>query len=310
MTPKSLPPSCANLIDSARWRELDHMMVDDPTTGVPASQLGRSSRGMPWNGISVWHQVGPGNELYIPATRRHTVFLRMPMAAPARMVRIDPLGACERLWYPGEVVIVPAGTPTFWYSDTLRDNVHVDLDPAWLGRVMPEAGDGKVPRLLSRTGARDPLIAHLAGTLLASLDSNAALHPGFADGLAGSLSMHLLEHYCEVRPHAAPALSQRQMKRVQDTVCASLDDTWTTARMAELLNLSQFHFQRCFKAACGISPRAWLFQRRMQYAREQVLSTRRALADIALDAGFGSLSHFSKAFRQNWGQTPSSLRRN
>ena len=74
--------------------------------------------------------------------------------------------------------------------------------------------------------------------------------------------------------------------------------------VAERLALSQRQLERLFRAEFGKSPGEVYMQLRMDEARQEVLSARRPLIDIALDYGFQP-AHFAKVYRRIFGRTPS-----
>ena len=105
------------------------------------------------------------------------------------------------------------------------------------------------------------------------------------------------------------ALTRRQLDTVAQAVHADLGEPWSIERLAALLALSPFHFSRAFKSATGETPHRYVMRLRMEHARRLVLDSAQPLIDIAVDAGFASLSHFGQAFRRQWGPSPSRLRR-
>jgi AraC family transcriptional regulator len=82
------------------------------------------------------------------------------------------------------------------------------------------------------------------------------------------------------------------------------------ADLAQLLSMSQFHFSHLFKQSIGISPYQYLFQQRVERAKQLLKQTERSITDIALACGFNSHSHLSKQFRQLTGMTPKAYRAN
>jgi AraC family transcriptional regulator len=307
MTAHTAGPAAAPPIegfDAGRWRALDGLTIDEPWQTLP-DHVHRTSQGRPWPGLKVWHQVGPQGDLYVPPLGNHTILLRRGAATRLLQRQGNAVGECA--WQRGTAVVVPTDTPSFWRSAVRRDNIHIDLAPIWLQRAA--GGDSVV--LDACFGRKDAVLSGFADLLLASLDSNVSLNPGFGEHLALGLAIHLIENYALAQgpTRAAATLSRRQMRLLGDAVHAELHGRWTVARLAALVDLSPFHFARAFKASFGATPHAWLQQRRMQEAARLVRETRQPLADIAAQTGHPSAAHFSQAFRRHWGVAPSIYRR-
>lgn len=81
-------------------------------------------------------------------------------------------------------------------------------------------------------------------------------------------------------------------------------------QVAALWNTSPRALQRLF-AGENTSFTAWVLQERLELARFRLISPAHAhekIATIALDCGFGDLSHFNRSFRRAFGRTPSDVR--
>jgi AraC-like DNA-binding protein len=70
--------------------------------------------------------------------------------------------------------------------------------------------------------------------------------------------------------------------------------------------MSPFHFARLFRELTGTPPHRYLRNLRLEAARRLLLSGAR-VTDACYDAGFSSLSHFSRQFRRRYGLSPSRL---
>ena len=81
----------------------------------------------------------------------------------------------------------------------------------------------------------------------------------------------------------------------------------TLAELAVLSGVSRFQLLRGFARETGVTPHAYLLQRRVRLAR-QLLATGHAPADAALEAGFADQSHMTRAFRRQFGITPARYR--
>ncbi|MGN8278424.1 AraC family transcriptional regulator [Pseudomonas sp. SMV71] len=71
--------------------------------------------------------------------------------------------------------------------------------------------------------------------------------------------------------------------------------------------LSPSYLSRAFKRHYGMTPHAFLVNRRIQFARHQ-LREGKLIADVALDSGFADQAHFQRAFKQHLAATPGQYR--
>lgn len=290
--------------DKGRWGLIQSTLIEEPWLTLPG-YVSRISRDRPWRGLTVWHQVGPTEDLYVPPVSCHNILLRRSTSTQL-LQRHGDLTRTTR-WTPGESVIVPAGIPSFWRSTAPRDNIHLYLEPLWLRRAA-----GEDVRLMSSFGRNDPVLASLAHALVASLDNNVSLSAAFGENLALTIALHLLENYVERGRHSrdTPGLTRRQMDLLRETITAHLHERWHVADLAELVDLSPFHFSRAFKSAFGSTPHAYVSTRRLEAAARLIRETRKSLAEIAHDTGYLSAAHFAQAFRRHWGVAPSVYRQN
>lgn len=78
-------------------------------------------------------------------------------------------------------------------------------------------------------------------------------------------------------------------------------------RFAFLTGRSISAFKRDFKEIFNDTPSHWLTQRRLQEARFLIEKENKKPSDFYLSLGFESLSHFSVAFKKQYGITPSEV---
>ena len=74
--------------------------------------------------------------------------------------------------------------------------------------------------------------------------------------------------------------------------------------LAAVAGLSKFHFQRLFKATYGLSPTAYVSQRRVERAQDLLRATNLTVTEVCHAVGFSSLGSFSSRFREITGETP------
>jgi AraC-like DNA-binding protein len=94
--------------------------------------------------------------------------------------------------------------------------------------------------------------------------------------------------------------------------------TWVRLRLGEPISIadlareagvspSRLHAR--FQQALGCPPLAWVRELRLLAARDRLLATPDAVADIGAACGFADPFHFSRAFRARFGASPSQFRR-
>ena len=79
--------------------------------------------------------------------------------------------------------------------------------------------------------------------------------------------------------------------------------------LAEQAGMSRFHFHRIFKAATGITPKAYANALRASRARQR-LEESASVTDAMYDAGFNSSGRFYEAAPAILGMTPTAFRKN
>ncbi len=94
--------------------------------------------------------------------------------------------------------------------------------------------------------------------------------------------------------------------------------TYLAGRLAEHLTLedvaravhtSPFHLARIFQQRTGVPVHRYLTQLRLRTSFERLSDDAENLTALALELGYSSHSHFSDAFRREFGRTPSEVRR-
>ncbi len=114
-------------------------------------------------------------------------------------------------------------------------------------------------------------------------------------------------------------ISRCQAQRVNPDLLASvmpaknlIDEHYTEdltiSAMAELCELSETHFRRCFLAAFGMSPIAYRTSLRIERAKALLIGTYRSIGEISAMTGFSDISFFSRFFTRHTGLTPSLFR--
>lgn len=109
----------------------------------------------------------------------------------------------------------------------------------------------------------------------------------------------------------AVAQEQRDAHPRLDTAAAFIRahrlDPLSLADICAASGLSRSYLIRAFAQRFGLTPHGYLLDQRVQHARAQ-LRRGRAIAEVALEAGFADQAHLQRAFKQHLAATPGHYR--
>ncbi|NHZ89605.1 helix-turn-helix domain-containing protein [Massilia sp. CCM 8733] len=178
------------------------------------------------------------------------------------------------------------------------------VDPAWLGQLQSMlAGEAD-------TQYR-PFAQALTAKLFAQLNRLSRLlmdrHASILQKQCASIDFFsaLVQCLAMSRPLANPGTSR--LSRAAEFIDAHFRQAVSIDTLSHVAGLSSAHFMREFKKTFGMSPHAYLINRRIQQARVQ-LKEGKALADVAIDLGFADQAHFQHTFKQLVAATPGHYR--
>jgi AraC family transcriptional regulator len=79
----------------------------------------------------------------------------------------------------------------------------------------------------------------------------------------------------------------------------------TLTGMAREAGVSPYHFLRCFERVTGVTPHQYVLRTRLRDAALRLATGPGKVVDVAFDCGFGDISNFNRAFRAEFGVSPS-----
>ncbi len=79
----------------------------------------------------------------------------------------------------------------------------------------------------------------------------------------------------------------------------------TVSYLASLAGISEVYFRRLFLYSFGVSPKEYVIQKRMEYAKTMLRSGDFSVAEIATQCGYSEPCHFSREFTRRVGVPPS-----
>jgi len=244
----------------------------------------------------------------IRTSPRESIFVNVILAGETFVYQ---RGHCAKL-QQGEVLIYDARYPYLVGGADTFNLLHIDI-PADVFHAQLARADVKKPihittahstnRLYNRTLSH--LLLDLLGGPADAQRSTDALHHQVCDLLGAMLGQS------EGGP-ALSALSTGHLLAAKAYIGEHLDDDSLHADdIAREVGISERHLRRLF-AAQDESVADYVLARRLDRARQALLDPRLrscTVAETAYRCGFASHAHFSRAFKQRYGVTPSELLR-
>lgn len=120
-----------------------------------------------------------------------------------------------------------------------------------------------------------------------------------------------LERQVSRLPAVRASTREAQLARLhaaRDFIEGSLSGRLTLSKIAGAACLAPHHFHRLFTRAFRETPHQYVTRRRLERARQLLLSTDRPVTDVCFEAGFASPGSFSWLFRRRFGASPRKFR--
>jgi AraC-like DNA-binding protein len=95
------------------------------------------------------------------------------------------------------------------------------------------------------------------------------------------------------------------LRRARDLADRRYAEPLDLDALASAAGVSKYHFLRCFAATYGLTPGAYLTERRMERAQDLLRATNLTVTEVCHLVGYASLGSFSTTFRRLVGVSPS-----
>ena len=99
-------------------------------------------------------------------------------------------------------------------------------------------------------------------------------------------------------------VSRERVEKVKAILARDLEDPPTLEQLGREVGCSSFYLSRIFSQEVGLTVPQYLRKLRMEKAGELLLTGRYNVTEVAIEVGYNSLSHFSRAFCQTMGICP------
>ncbi len=212
----------------------------------------------------------------------------------------------------GTVSVFPASRSYIARWQGRSHSLMLQIAAPFVAAALFEDGDSIV-NLEPVFAEKDPFIAHAIHAL-----HNLARDPrgdacSYGQTLAIAVAAHVGRRYGvrapPRRPPPLPALIDAgKLHRIDAFIDARIDSQVSLGDLAALFGMSVFRFARVFKLATGVPPHQYVLRRRIERAKSMLRIAAATVADVALECGFASQSHFTDAFHRAVGTTPRRFR--
>lgn len=207
----------------------------------------------------------------------------------------------------GEIYINRGDNPFFMRWKARPTIVGMGLDRALLDRVGEETFGRASTSVQTKVAVRDDRLARAARTWQEEFEDGSPGGKLFAEHLGIILAVHLFRHHSSSAWKPAPAkggLGAHRLRRVIDYIEAHLGDDLQLTTLAGIADRSLHHFGEAFRQSTGAPPHRFVMIRRIERAKILLLTTDMTVAQIAMEVGFASQSHFALKFREMTGVAP------
>lgn len=199
-------------------------------------------------------------------------------------------------------LILP-GDSTYYEADK-----HDPWEYYWVGfvgndadRLLTQSGLGKKNLVFSYT-EDDMFEQHIANIFYESKRYSAR-------NIAMIGYLYLLFSLLINNPRTINVYHQQYMDNAMNYIDINYAKDITVEQIAKNIGVSRSHLYRVFQENLGISVKEYIDAVRLSKARDLLTSAPLSITEISTKVGFSSSSHFSKKFKDVFGETPSSYRK-
>jgi AraC family transcriptional regulator len=249
-------------------------------------------------------------EIVLPETNVH--FYNSKMKQPC-VVEWRLAGSSLKRKYiqPGEIGIMAKDTPVSGRCFTTTDLLVVSFSSRLLNAAGSDSAPGARMELRGLQHTRDRKIRTIGSLLEKEVRAGCPTGRLYGEFLGMALAAHLLRQFAVFPSKTVEyrgGLTKCRLRHIVDYIQANLSQDNSLQALAEVAEVSPFHFCRSFKQSTGLSPHRYILQLRIEEAQRLLKRTTLAISDVANRLGFSDQSHFTMVFRKLVGTTPARWR--
>lgn len=130
-----------------------------------------------------------------------------------------------------------------------------------------------------------------------------------ANAIASTLVINLLRKYRTSITVKHDKKVNRQIDYIKSYIDSNYNEDIKLEDLSSMAYMNKFHLISEFKQSYRITPIEYLILKRVEVAKNLLISTNHTMEEISAIVGFNSQSYFNQVFKKKVGQTPSQFRR-
>lgn len=280
-----------------------------------ANRLHAHSEGKGWKNVYASLATESPWSGSLPAVPHHCVVYCLNKTAKVeRTIGADHPRTANFL--PRNLAIIPGELQSHWNISGRPDILLLYISKPTMDSLMQGAfGEtASYPSIMPRMAFNDPVLEQLSLAVLEGLRGDRRSSGFYIDQMATAIAARLISHHARFaleddEDHDAVASgSNGRLQRVCSYIDNSLAESPTLQQLAAEAHLSQDHLIRTFKTYLGVTPHQYVINRRIEKAKELLISTSMPISELALSTGFSDQSHLTTVFSKTVGLSPARYR--
>ena len=213
---------------------------------------------------------------------------------------------------PGRFCLMPKDSESRWQLGTPQQFMHLYFDDNYLKQLALKVFDMD-PRTIAlpeltffENPGLESLFRHNMADMNWQNESPLAL-----EQVTNTILVSLLQNsgMTKTVKGLKGGLSPRIAKMIKTFIHANFHRQIYLSELAELAQLSEYHFCRMFKESFARTPQEYLTYIRIEQVKHGIKNNTGSLMDISLQAGFSNQSHMGRNFKSLVGVTPKAFQK-
>ncbi|MFT7682109.1 MAG: AraC family transcriptional regulator [Moritella dasanensis] len=257
--------------------------------------------------LSWAHYQNEHDRLFYVNDKQHTLSLYMSGGYETHRTDVNSgFGA------PGKFCLMPKGSESHWQLGQTQQFMHLYFNDDYLKQLALKVFDID-PRMLQLpelTFTNDAATEALFRHCMATSDWHSGHEHLAMEQVTNTILVSMLQNMgiTKLTSPVKGGLAPKIAALVCDYMQANFHRQVYLAELAELAQLSEYHFCRMFKQSMAQTPQAYLLAIRIEQVKLRVSKGQASMAEIALECGFANQSHMGRYFKKLVGISPRQYR--